>query len=128
MQLAILQKTNNANEMKTLTQYTKHGITRRVLHRGGNIAIFASERDYEVIIIQSHEGRVIAAKECPAAEYPPSSEQWGAKGWTYNTRDEAIQKYNELYLKHQFPATPSHRQERFESAEGEDSQTGATMA
>ena len=127
MQLAILQKTNTTNKMKTLTQYTKHGITRRVLNRGGNIAIFASERDYEVIMIQSHDGRVIAGKECPAAEYPPSSEQWGNKGWTYNTRDEAIQKYNELYLKHRFPATHESRQERFESAEGGNSQTGATM-
>ena len=96
MQLAILQKTNEMNEMKTLTQYTKHGITRSVLHRGGNIAIFAGEWDYEVVIIQSHDGRVIAGKECPAAEYPPSSEQWGTKGWTYRTIDEAIQKYNEL--------------------------------
>jgi hypothetical protein len=127
MPVLILQKANTTTEMKTLTQYTKHGITRRALHRGGNIAIFASERDYEVIIIQSHDGRVIAGKECPAAEYPPSSEQWGAKGWTYRTIDEAIQKYNELYLKHRFPATHESRQARFESAEGEDSQTGATM-
>ena len=113
--------------MKTLTQYTKHGITRKVIRRQENIAIAASPRDYEVIIVQSHDGRVIADKECPAAEYPPSSEQWGQKGWTYRTIDEAIQKYNELVAKIPIPATPSDRQERFESAEGGNSQTGETM-
>jgi hypothetical protein len=113
--------------MKTLTQYTKHGITRSILHRSGNIGIFASERDYEVIVIQSHDGRVIQGNECPAAEYPPSSEQWGAKGWTYRTIDEALAKYNGLVAKIPIPATPSDRQERFEAETGNSAKTGATM-
>jgi len=113
--------------MKTLTQYTKHGITRSILHRSGNIAIFASERDYEVITIQSHDGRVIASNECPAAEYPPSSEQWGAKGWTYRTIDEAIAKYNDLIASVPIPATHSDRQDSFEESETTDSETGEAM-
>ena len=111
--------------MKTLTQYTKHGITRSVLHRSGNIAIFSSERDYEVITIQSHDGRVIAGNECPAAEYPPSSEQWGTKGWTYRTIDEALAKYNEIIASVPIPAARADRQDRLDVVEGGNSQEGA---
>lgn len=82
--------------MNTLREYTRHGITRRVTHRKGNIAIARSDYDHEVIIVQSHKGRVIAGKEIPPSEYPPSSEQWGSKGWTYRTLDEAIEKYKQL--------------------------------
>jgi hypothetical protein len=82
--------------MNPLREYTRHGITRRITHRRNNVAIASGKHDFEVIIIQSHQGRIIAGNEIPPSEYPPSSEQWGCKGWTYRTLDEAIEKYKQL--------------------------------
>ena len=86
----------NTNEMKTLTQYKKNGIDWQITSRAGNIAMATSERGYEVIIIQSHNGRTIACNYCEPAEYPPSNEQWGSKGWSYTILADAENKYSEL--------------------------------
>jgi len=75
--------------MKQLTEYKRNGLTWQIVTRKGNAAIFQSRYGYEVIVIQSHNGRTIAAKDdkpevyCEPAEYPPSNEQWGSKGWSY---------------------------------------------
>ena len=82
--------------MKKLTEYTRHGITRNVIQRQGMIAIAQGKHDFEVITVQSHNGREIAGNHVPAAEFPPSSEQWGAKGWTYRDSESAQIKFNEL--------------------------------
>lgn len=112
--------------MKTLTQYTKDGIERRIIHRSGNIAIAQGKHDFEVIIVQSHNGRIIVGKECPPAEYAPHSEQWGSKGWTFQTLAAAMTKL-EMLEQMPVPATHSDRQARFESPEGEDSGNAVTM-
>jgi len=75
--------------MKTLTEYKRNGFTWQLVTRQGNAAIYKSQYGFEVIQIQSHNGRTIPAKDdkpetyCEPAEYPPSNEQWGSKGWTY---------------------------------------------
>jgi len=71
--------------MKQLTEYKRNGLTWQLLTRKGNAAIFQSRYGYEVIVIQSHNGRTIAGNYCEPAEYPPSNEQWGSKGWSYRT-------------------------------------------
>lgn len=46
---------------------------------------------YELIRVLSHNGRSIAGTLVPAAEYYPSSEQWGVHGWgPFYTKDKAI--------------------------------------
>lgn len=83
--------------MKTLTEYTKNGRKWTLHRREGNIAIFTNDgRFYEVIEIQSHNGREIQGKHFPAAEYPPSNEQWGAKGFSYSHILDAFAKFEDL--------------------------------
>jgi hypothetical protein len=75
--------------MKPLTKYKRNGLSWQITTRQGNAAIFQSQYGFEVIQIQSHNGRTIPAKDekpetyCEPAEYPPSNEQWGSKGWTF---------------------------------------------
>jgi len=94
--------------MKTLERYNKNGREWNLYRRVNDIAIFAT-RDcmfFEVIIIQSHNGRFVPARYdkpeiyCPPAEYPPSNEQWGSKGWSFTNISEANQKLDTL-LKNQ---------------------------
>jgi len=85
--------------MKTLTEYARNGFKFTLVCRDGNVAIFeefGSRDHYEVIIIQSHQGREIAGKHFPPSEYPPSNEQWGTKGWTYKTLGAASAKFHQL--------------------------------
>lgn len=66
------------------------------------IAIFWGRKEgsafanWEVIEIQSHNGREIAGKHFEPAEYPPSNEQWGVKGWTCTSQEEALAKFEEI--------------------------------
>lgn len=89
--------------MKKLTEYKKNGRTWRVVNRSGDIAIFASDQFYEVIMIQSHNGREIHGKHFPAAEYPPSNEQWGSKGWSFSDEKKARFKLEKLLETNQWP-------------------------
>lgn len=82
--------------MKILTQYKRNGIDWNIIKRINNIAIAESTHGYEVITIQSHNGRTIAGKYCEPSEYPPSNEQWGSKGWSYSLLIDASDKFNQL--------------------------------
>lgn len=85
--------------MKKLTHYTKNGHEFEIIERMGDIGIFKGTRigglsvTWEVIHIQSHNGREVHGTYCPPSEYPPSNEQWGAKGWTYQTEAQARVKF-----------------------------------
>jgi len=82
--------------MDRLTQYKKNGRIWSVANRSGNIAIFSSDQFFEVIIIQSNGGREIHGKHFPPAEYPPSNEQWGSKGWSFSDSKSASDKFRQL--------------------------------
>ena len=84
--------------MKTLTSYKKNGYNWQIKLREGNVALAsADEREaYEVFIVQSHNGREIAGNWCEPAEFPPSNEQWGSKGWSYASRSDAEFKFHSL--------------------------------
>jgi len=81
--------------MKKLEHYKRNGYEFEVVDRIGNIAMATgsngNEKTYEVIIVQSHDGREINGNSLPPAEFPPSNEQWGSKGWTFSTEDAAKQ-------------------------------------
>ena len=84
--------------MKTLPiEFTKNGFQYRQLARDGNAALYSQTKGdfgaYEVFAIQSHNGREIAGKLIPPAEFGPSSEEWGSKGWTYTDRRVAWAAY-----------------------------------
>lgn len=91
--------------MKTLESYRKNGHEFTLYARTGNLAIFHGKRiggnsdTWEVIHIQSHNGREIAGKFFEPAEYPPSNEQWGRFGWTSNSAETARGRFeSELAL------------------------------
>lgn len=85
--------------MKNLTAYSKNGHSFTIYCRCGDVAIFHGKRNggksetWEVIHIQSHNGRQIGGKWCEPAEYPPSNEQWGMKGWTYTSAEFARDRF-----------------------------------
>ncbi len=84
--------------MKQLTLDRKHGNDFLLIKRSGNIGLFKENKynSYEVIIIQSHNGREIMGNVIPPAEFAPSDESWGSKGWTYTIEADALKKFNEL--------------------------------
>jgi len=86
--------------MKKLERYRKNGFDFTELKRKGNIAIFRGENKgistYEVIKVKSHNGMNLHGAFIEAKEYPPSDEEWGAKGWTFQTLKGAENKFNEL--------------------------------
>ena len=87
--------------MDKLYEYRKHGRTFRLFQRMRNVAIFRCSElsafsPFEVILIQSHNGREIAGRIVPPREYPPSDAQWGSKGWTFRTEEAAVAKFERL--------------------------------
>lgn len=85
--------------MKVLTEYTKNGHRFTQYCRAGNLAIFhgraikGKSETWEVIHIMSHNGREIGGKFCEPAEFPPSNEQWGSRGWSYTNPDGARSRF-----------------------------------
>jgi len=98
--------------MKELTGYKKNGHDFTLYCRAGGIAIFHGKRvggnseTWEVIHVQSHNGREIAGKYFDPAEYPPSNEQWGSKGWTYTNPELARDRFEVEIGKSQGVETP----------------------
>ena len=84
--------------MKLLKNYKKNGFEFTQLKRIGDIAAFEGVREsgaktFEVIHIQKHDGGEVYGKTFEPSEYPPSNNQWGVKGWTYQTDSGAQDKF-----------------------------------
>ena len=88
--------------MTTLTTYARNGHDFTLHSRVGDVAIFRgrsrtnSSETWEVIRVQRHNGRDIAGRWCEPAEYPPSNEQWGAKGWTCVGLEQALARLSAM--------------------------------
>jgi hypothetical protein len=88
--------------MKLLQPYSKNGYDFTVIQRSDQVAICHGKsktspaETWEVFLIQHHNGLTIAGNHVPPAEYPPSNEQWGSKGWTFTTEDAAWEKFQKL--------------------------------
>ena len=84
--------------MKRLTSYhSRNGYPFNVIERRGNIALAeGGSIGYEVFEVQSHDGREIGGKQFEPAEYAPSNEQWGTKGWSFKYEASARRKFDEL--------------------------------
>lgn len=89
--------------MKVLEKnFTYKGFEHSQVLREGNIAIYkqklqegVTER-FEVVTIDSHNGYEIAGQKFPPSEMYPSSNQWGVKGFTLLTYEDALEKFNFL--------------------------------
>jgi len=85
--------------MKTLTRYrSPKGFEWQIIERIGNIALAQSGGTvgFEVFEMQSHNGREIHGKWFEPAEYAPSNEQWGTKGFSFKTEAKAREKFEEM--------------------------------
>jgi hypothetical protein len=85
--------------MKILEKELTHkGFNYKQLYRDGKFAIYEQTKDnydlkkYEAIVIESHNGYEIAGIYCPPSEMYPNASQWGDKGFTLDTFDEAMEK------------------------------------
>jgi len=86
-------------------EFTYKNFNYRQLLRDGKIAIYeqtlkdGKKLNYEVVIIEEHNGYEIAGNKFPPSEMYPSSNQWGIKGFTYTDYDDAIIKFKKLKKK-----------------------------
>ena len=85
-------------KMKKLTQYrSRNGYHWNIIERTGDIALaYGGSIGFEVFEVQSHDGREIGGKWCEPAEYAPSNEQWGTKGFSFKNEKPAREKFAEL--------------------------------
>jgi hypothetical protein len=90
--------------MKQLTEYSKNKYDYEITHRQGNLAIangksrISNSQNWEVFIVQSHNGLTINGSLMPPAEFCPSNEQWGIKAWTCLTEEDALALFNKKLI------------------------------
>jgi hypothetical protein len=87
--------------MKKLTEYKKNGRTWIVQKRVNDIAMAVdagNPRNHEVFIVQSHNGMERHGSWIEPAEYTPSNEEWGSKGWSFMDRKSALRRFVELVV------------------------------
>lgn len=85
--------------MKTLaTSQRIGGYDLSQIKRVEDVALFEKKggafTSYEVVIVQRHNGFVIAGNVVPPGESMPSTSQWGKSGWTCRTLTEAATKFD----------------------------------
>lgn len=84
------------------TAFRSKGFDYRQVKRHGDVAIFEQTKPgivgqwFEVIIVQRHDGYELGGKTVEPAESMPSSSQWGKKGFTFRTQEEAERKFQQL--------------------------------
>lgn len=81
--------------------FAKYGFDFKMVKRTKKKAIFEqSKRNkvfaYEVILISKHNGFSLADVYIEPSETYPSTSEWGTKGFTFKTLEEAEEKYREL--------------------------------
>lgn len=93
--------------MKKLTNYrSKGGYEFTIIDRRGDVALAdGGSVGFEVFEVQSHDGREIGGRWCDPAEYPPSNEQWGSKGWSFKSEEKAREKFEEMTAEKPTPTT-----------------------
>lgn len=87
--------------------FIANGFNHELIERGGMVCIFRRWKGecvphFEVVILQEQKEtkRSFDSGQSfvryPAQERYPCAEQWGAKGWTFNTMEAAQNKFSEL--------------------------------
>lgn len=83
--------------------FSKNGFHYQLVTRHDDIAIFRQSREpnskcfaYEVFFVKKAKECAIAGKVIEAHEAVPGNEEWGVKGWTFSTLEEARQRMRKL--------------------------------
>jgi hypothetical protein len=82
-------------------EISKDGFILKQIKRKKNKAIYAQTREgrtyaYEVIVISRHEGYTSGGVFVEPSEMYPSTSQWGVKGFTCTSLENAEKKYKSL--------------------------------
>ena len=83
-------------------EFSSKGFDYKQVYRDGKYAIYEQTKkgwklkNYEAIIIESHNGYELGGQKIPASEVYPSTTQWGVKGFTLLDYDAALEKINKL--------------------------------
>lgn len=82
--------------------FIKRGFHHQQIERRGEWAVFRRWKNanppchYEVVRIREHGEYQMAGVTIPAGESYPSSEKWGADGFTFTTLEKAMAKFEEV--------------------------------
>lgn len=93
--------------MKLLSQkFVKKGYKHTLIERDGDVALYKRQSaenskvfHYEVVIITFHNGTTIDGNYIEPGELYPSSSQWGDRGWTCTTLEEAEVRFKNTLKK-----------------------------
>ena len=86
-------------------EFNKGGFTHKVIDRRGRVLLVERRhRDvahphWEVVRIRVSPEKVVFGVPRPECEVYPSSEDWGKRGWTYLTLEDARAKFDSLTTK-----------------------------
>jgi hypothetical protein len=81
--------------------FTKYGFDFKMIKRTKKKAIFAQTKGsktyaYEAVVISKHDGFYLGENYIEPSETYPCNSDWGTKGFTYKTLEEAEEKYKTL--------------------------------
>ena len=98
-----MTQTINGIEYKVIpSEFKKKGFTYKQVRRDGMKAIFEQTREgtdlknYEVVKLGRHNGYNMGGVFIEPAETYPGSSLWGIMGWTSQSIDSALERYNSL--------------------------------
>ena len=98
-----MTQTINGIEYKVIpSEFKKKGFNYKQVRRDGMKAIFEQTRpgtelkNYEVVKLGRHNGYVMGGVSIEPAETYPGSSLWGITGWTCQSIDQALTRYNQL--------------------------------
>lgn len=98
-----MTQTINGIEYKVIpSEFKKKGFNYKQVRRDGMKAIFEQTRagtemkNYEVVRLGRHNGYVMGGVSIEPAETYPGSSLWGITGWTCQSIDSALIRYNQL--------------------------------
>jgi len=116
---------------KLKTTYKKNGYTHNVVYYDTVYAISeVYDEDicrvicYEIFQIKKNGTKIIDTKVIEAWESTPSNEEWGEKGWTYRTYEEA---FNKLSIIKNKKKKKNESDERHTKARGDYQTKSVTM-
>ena len=100
-------------------EFTSKNFLFKQIHREEDFAIYeryhettAEKKHYEIIKIQSHNGYAIGGQKYPASEFYPSSNAWGADGFTCVTKKDAYEKLDKMMSEHKIREEDKKKKEK----------------
>jgi hypothetical protein len=98
-----MTQTINGIEYKVIpTSFKMKGFNYNQLRREGMKAIYQQTREdstlsnYEVVKLGRHNGYNMGGSYIEPSETYPGSSLWGIMGWTCQSIDDALQRYNSI--------------------------------